>query len=218
MDNSEDNNTELLVRRILSKELSTYREFLEKQTKLILWGLSLLVATAAGLGVFLFGKSYSDIEAKMQRTVDQKVIEYRIDQNLKDKLNERVTIILDQPEFVKKLSNEVERQTSLFMTQEADKIISQKISDEMKRIQASKLEELISDSVTKSTKLEHRIKRLEDQLSDLRKFVIKSSFLSPDQITKLLSIEEYPLDEVISGPKPAKKPGTVPPRKPGTKP
>lgn len=87
------------VRRILSKEVGTHREFLERTFKLALAALGLMVSVAAGLFVFLIGQSANETRtliateaqnarATVEREVGQRVLEYRISEDLRKRMAE----------------------------------------------------------------------------------------------------------------------------------
>ena len=90
----EEKEIERVVRQVLSEEVSEHRAFLGQQFKQITWGVGVLFTIAAASFVFLLGRSFDEAELRVVQTIDEKVFEYRIAEDLKRKVNEHVAIAM----------------------------------------------------------------------------------------------------------------------------
>ncbi len=88
--------TELFLRRALSEEVGKYREFLQNQFKFMAWGIGTIFAAGAIVFSYILGKSIKDSEDTLTRQVDSKVIEYRLVQKFKDRLDEHIQIAIEK--------------------------------------------------------------------------------------------------------------------------
>lgn len=88
----EEEKLELAVRRAISEEVGKHREFLQSQFKFMTWGIGTIFVAGAIVFNFVIGQSIKDSEEKLTREVDSKVVEYRIVDKFKDKLNEHIQI------------------------------------------------------------------------------------------------------------------------------
>jgi hypothetical protein len=86
---------ELEVRRILANEVEGHRNFLQSQFRNLTWGLGILFTVASIIFVFIFGKSIDESKATLISTIDSKVVDYRIVESFKDKLNEFINIAVE---------------------------------------------------------------------------------------------------------------------------
>jgi hypothetical protein len=88
----EEEKLELAVRRAISEEVGKHREFLQNQFKFMTWGIGIIFIAGAIVFNFVVGQSIKDSEEKLTREVDSKVVEYRIVDKFKEKLNEHIQI------------------------------------------------------------------------------------------------------------------------------
>jgi len=77
---------DLAVRKAIAEEVSQYREHLQSQFKHVLYLIGLIITVGASLGVYFFGKSFTELKEKLEEVIDQKVVEYRINEDLKKEL------------------------------------------------------------------------------------------------------------------------------------
>lgn len=107
---------ELEVRRLLAAEVESHRTYLQSQFKNLTWGVAILFTVAAAIVTFFFGKSFNESKEQLISTVDSKVIEYRLVESFKDKLDEYVLTSvenkLDEASTQQKIDGLVESATS----------------------------------------------------------------------------------------------------------
>lgn len=112
---------ELEVRRILDKhsdlileETKEYRSHTQTQFKNLVWAISVIVL--AGLGVFsyIFGKTYSDLEKRAEKQIDNIFTEYKADEKIQNKIEDLINSA-----FVKTGAKE---KTENIVKTEADKL------------------------------------------------------------------------------------------------
>ena len=103
---------ELEVRKNIADEIASYRNFLQSQFRTITWGVGILFAVAGIVFVFLFGKSYESANSQIVQEVDSKVIEYRIVEAYKERLEAQVSIILESDKTKSSIEQSVENSVS----------------------------------------------------------------------------------------------------------
>lgn len=159
---------ELAVRRLLSSEdtalrkvwadeAKTYREFLQSQFRWITIGVSSLAAVGVALFVWFFsdsvsqtqiqiGKVLADAKETMLMTIDSKVIDYRILQDLKSRVESMVKIeVGNQAEKTTKdiIQPKVTQLAIAIVDEIANKKIDEAIAIQIKKIQSFNVEELL---------------------------------------------------------------------------
>ncbi len=160
----EERDVDQIVRKILSEEVSEHRKFLGEQFQQITWGVATLFTVAAALSAFLIGKSLDDAEKKVVQTIDEKVFEYRIAEDLKYKVNQQVSIAV---------SNSVEsektvRQINGLIVEKANSVTSGLKED---------IENSISTAINKTIKEKQNV----DTEALIKKYVLpKGAVLSFD--------------------------------------
>ena len=85
---------ELEVRRILASEVEGYRSHLQSQFRTLTWGVGILFTIGAILLYFFLGDKLDESKAQLVRTVDSKMIDYRIVDSFKNRLEEVIQITL----------------------------------------------------------------------------------------------------------------------------
>ena len=87
MQEQDKNEVELHIRRILAQEAGEYREFLQRQFRFITWSIGVLLVVGGGLTTYFLGDSYQSTKEKMINEIDAKVMEYRIVDAQKKKID-----------------------------------------------------------------------------------------------------------------------------------
>ena len=106
-----DDHVELLVRRVLSREAEGHREFLQEQLKLITRAIAVISAVALGVFLWLFGKSFSDMKEVMADTVNARLTEFQIDENLRGRLNTMVNQAIESPQVAAEIQIRIKAET-----------------------------------------------------------------------------------------------------------
>ena len=83
---------EVKLRTILTDEATSYREFLQRQFNQVTIGITALAAVGAGLFVWFFSDSVSKTQEQLEATVDAKIIDYRIVESFRARVDEIVQI------------------------------------------------------------------------------------------------------------------------------
>jgi hypothetical protein len=130
------------LRRAWTEEAKTYREFLQTQFRWITIGVSTLSVVGASLFVWLFGNNLSQtlmetrhqfedargqldkilIDAKddLEKTVDSKVVEYRIAQDLKSKVETMLEV---------EVGNQAEKATNTVIVPKISELASKTVGE-----------------------------------------------------------------------------------------
>lgn len=87
---------ELEVRRVLSSEAEGYRIFLQSQFRYLMWGVGILFLAGAAIFTYLFGDSIEKSKEQLISTIDARIIDYRIVESFKKRLQESIDIAVDQ--------------------------------------------------------------------------------------------------------------------------
>ena len=109
MEEKDKNDIELHVRRILAQEAGEYREFLQRQFRLITWSIGVLLVVGGAIFTYFLGDSVKSANETLIKEVDEKVVEYAIvdeyKKDLKSVLAKELKEELDKPstkEIIKK--------------------------------------------------------------------------------------------------------------------
>ena len=87
---SQEKEVELAVRKAIAQEIITHREFLQSQFKHTIWVIGLVIASGAVIFTFLFGRTIDKTKEELTAQIENTVIEYRIAEDLKSRVNEYV--------------------------------------------------------------------------------------------------------------------------------
>lgn len=85
---------ELEVRRILASEVEGYRNHLQFQFRTLTWGVGIILTIGAILLYFFLGSEFKESKEQLVRTVDSKMIDYRIVETFTSRLEEVIDITL----------------------------------------------------------------------------------------------------------------------------
>lgn len=99
---------ELEVRRILASEVEGYRKYLQSQFRTLTWGVGTLFTVGAILLYFFLGNKFDDSKEQLISTVDSKMIDYRIVEAFRRRLNEVIEITLNNKETMKVIDEKVD--------------------------------------------------------------------------------------------------------------
>ncbi len=90
-----DNLVELHVRRLFSEDAEKHRKFLETQFNQLKWAVMVLVAIFSIGFVYIFGKSFENIDDTIQSRVDDRIIDYHVDKDVQNKMEKRLSFVVD---------------------------------------------------------------------------------------------------------------------------
>ena len=108
MDESQRREVELEVRRLLSQELTAHREALQRQTAWVTGGIGVLATIAASLFVYFIGDTKEDLRGEIARQVDAAAIAYRLDELMKSKLEEKVSLAATSEAVKEQIAQDVQ--------------------------------------------------------------------------------------------------------------
>ena len=141
---------ELEVRRLLSSEVQEHREFLQSQIKYVSWGAGILLTLTIALLGYYFGKSLPETKAQLLAAIDAKVIDYRIVETVKARLEERVDLAVDSVVSSDSTRENIDAQVSMASAtvvskaaSEVEDRILQTVEREIRSAQNSTAEQLL---------------------------------------------------------------------------
>ena len=112
MDLEQKEAIELEVRRHLNKEESTYRSYLQSHFKQLTWGVGILFAAAGIVFTYLFGNTLDNLQTRVDKEVDSKMLAYSIDKKVRAELVEKIGAVIEtqakSPEVEKILATSIE--------------------------------------------------------------------------------------------------------------
>lgn len=125
---------ELEVRRILASEVEGYRNHLQSQFRTLTWGVGLLLTVGAVLLYFFLGSKFNDSTEQLIRTVDRKMIDYRIVENFRDRLNEEIELMLKNEKTQKIIDGKVDESAKAAIDRkisEVERIIQEEVPQDI---------------------------------------------------------------------------------------
>ncbi|WP_416064595.1 phage tail protein [Rhizobium sp. ZK1] len=145
------------LRRVWAEEAKNYREFLQSQFRWITIGVSSLAAVGVALFVWFFSDSVNQTQTQISRvladakdsmlmTIDSKVIDYRILQDLKSRVESMVEIeIGNQAEkaTVEIIEPKITQIATESVDQAASKAINRAVQSELAKIKVLNVDDLI---------------------------------------------------------------------------
>ncbi len=143
MENKEE--LELEVRRILASEVEGHRSFLQSQFRNLTWGIGILFTVGAIIFSFLFGRSIDESREHLISTIDTKVVDYRIVESFKKKLEEFISIAVERAIDEEKTKEKI----AVYIAAATKKAVEQ-----AKKEAEDSLKESIEDTLTKTVKEE----------------------------------------------------------------
>ena len=137
------------------------REHLQRQFRYLTIGVSVVLTTIGGAFVFYTGKNIDESKELRQATIDQKVVEYRIVDNLKHRLDDQVVMAkknkMGEKEVEDLISKKVNETTETVLTSKAADILANTNSSidelqanvrrELEALGTSKIEAVLNDAV-----------------------------------------------------------------------
>ena len=145
-----DRYIELEVRRILSEEAGTYREFLQRQFRYLAWSVGIIATVGAAVFVFLFSDRADKVEKRLVQTVDAKIIEYRISEGLKARINSLVDVRARSEETALAIRNQVTKEAEEAVASNAEAIVRDAVREEISKTRSLNVAQLISRAVMPS--------------------------------------------------------------------
>jgi hypothetical protein len=115
----------------------------------------MFIAASAFLSWF-FGK---DISERIDREVDQKVVEYKIVESYKKKLNELLLLAVEKGEITKKIDISVQKSADKYLTEEINKKVEVMVVENVNKIKGQDINALLS------TLIDNRINELRKEFS-----------------------------------------------------
>jgi len=141
---------DLAVRKAIADEISQYREHLQSQFKHVLYLIGLIITVGASLGVYFFGKSFTESKEKLVEVIDQKVVEYRINEDLKKRVNvymeTAVERTVDSESTSVKIDSLINNKATAYIEKTAERIDEQlkaTVSAELEKIKGLDVDALL---------------------------------------------------------------------------
>lgn len=183
---------DLTLSRQMADQIEYHRKFLQTQFKFLTWGVGILFVFATGAFAFLFGKSYDSIKDKIIQEVDQKVIEYRIVDDFKKRLDEQLRLAVENPQLTeeiysilsKKITQHVSNVASNQVVERTNKIITQRLSDEIEKISKESLNQLVERAA-------------KDALIEINQAIKKIADIDVNDIIKLKAAQMKTVDVLL---------------------
>ncbi len=100
---------ELEVRRVLASEVEGYRNHLQSQFRILTWGIGIILTIGALLLYFFLGNTFKDSKEQLIRNIDSKMIDYRIVENFKKRLEGVIEVTLDNENSKKIIDSKVDK-------------------------------------------------------------------------------------------------------------
>ncbi len=135
---------ELEVRRILASEVEGHRTFLQSQFRNLTWGVGILFTVGAIIFTFLLGKSIAESKATLVSTIDTKVVDYRIVESFKNRLEEFINIAVEKAV--------IDDKTKLKIATEIDSTTKEAVAKVEADVE-DKLIKTVTNQVSKTTNL-----------------------------------------------------------------
>ncbi len=141
---------DLAVRKAIAEEVSQYREHLQSQFKHVLYLIALIITVGASLGVYFFGKSFTESKEKLVEVIDQKVVEYRINEDLKKRVNvymeTAVERTVDSDSTSLKIDALINKKATAYIEKSAERIderLKSTVSAELEKIEGLDVDALL---------------------------------------------------------------------------
>lgn len=138
---------ELEVRRSTIEELEKHRNYLQTQFRTFTLGLSALAIAGSALFAFFFSKSFNDLEKDVIAQIDQKVIDYRILETMKIRLNEQIKIVAESESIKDRIRKTADTVLSRQVTSKIGPLINDAIARETNGLDQANVSSIIDKSV-----------------------------------------------------------------------
>ena len=122
----------------------------QNQFRTLTWGIGVLFVVAGTIFIFLFGKSFDSAKDQIIQEVDSKVIEYRIVQTYKSRLEDQVQLIIDSGFTQSKIENNVKNSVSEFVEKNIGEIIEEKVSAQLGDIEKESFQKILQRITARS--------------------------------------------------------------------
>lgn len=122
LDNKKD--IELEVRRLFSEDAATHREYLEKQFTQLKWSVGILVLLLLGTFWYVSGRTAKEAEEYIRSRVDERVIDYKVQQQVKDRLFATIEVLANSDEVQNQIKTGVQDKVNTIIGGEAGKLIN----------------------------------------------------------------------------------------------
>lgn len=130
---------ELRIREEISGELREQREFLGKQVGFLVKTLGLILLVCGGFFTWAFGKDLESISSQIEREVDSRVIEYAIAEDYKERLDQRLRIIINSD----KVKRDIESAIRGSLKRDIDGAVADSLSAEIADLSDDKVEDIL---------------------------------------------------------------------------
>lgn len=134
MDAPQKESIELEVRRLLSTEATAQREHLEKQFAQLKWAVGVVTVIGAGMFAFFIGKTSSDVSAQARAQVEQRLIDYRINDDLRRQLEKTIDTLATAKPTTDRIQQAIQNKVSSLVTAESEGRVRKAIEDKVSQL------------------------------------------------------------------------------------
>lgn len=134
---------EIELRKLWSEEAIGFREFLQRQFRYITFGVSTFALVGAALFVWFFSDSVERTHKQLEATIDAKIIEYRIVESLKEKVDQFVEIAAGSDKTSELIAEEVKKSATVIVNDLAKDQIREQVGLELEKVEGLNVESLI---------------------------------------------------------------------------
>jgi hypothetical protein len=120
------NQVELEVRRLFGEDAGKHREFLDAQLSTLKTTITWVAVIGGGLLIFFLGKTYSDVEGTVKSAVEQRMLDYKVDEQVKARLEARAETIISSAS--EKILEVVDKEIKGKVASEAGRVLNETLA------------------------------------------------------------------------------------------
>jgi len=161
--NENENNNNL---KIIEK-MSNYTDFLQKQFKYITFSLSVIFVVSGLSFVYFFGNNIEKTKEQLIANIDSKIVEYRITEALRKRLEELAIATVDSENVAKIIEVKVDQSAKEISSEIVTDVVRKQLNFSFENLQDIDIEKMMNIAI--DDKLENyatrdMIERLSDQM------------------------------------------------------
>ena len=137
------------VRGAFSEDAAGHRQFLERQFNRIVWGVGILGVVGAGLFTYFLSGSFDEMRETTKIEVDNKILEYRINDGLKNHIAKLTQVIVDEDEFKERINGLVQARADTLVPEAVNSAVAENLKRNVDALEKADIP-LLVESATKS--------------------------------------------------------------------
>ena len=170
------------------EEISSYREFLQKQFRNITWSLSIILVASVTLFTFFFGKNLDEAKEQLIATIDTKIVDYRITESFQKRLEELVNISVNGERVAEMIEGKVDAKAAKVSSEIINEEVRKTLDANVKNVLNSDLEKLINialqSQMNEFVKIED-IRLLKDEIKHVEMRLLADNYRLMDEFIKI---------------------------------